>query len=225
MDDCSSSHEITRLLRAVQSGKASEEAAENKLYERVYTELRKRAHGQRRRWKGEPPLRTTALAHEAYLKLVDQEEQSWESRSHFFAVAAKAMRHILIDRARRKSREKRGGDVPTLSLEELRERIGRDVAVAEEAAEMLVTLGEALERLEETRPRAARGVECRFFGGMTIEETAEALGVSERTVSRDWTQAQAWLLREMKRIQSGGISPGEGAGGSKGDKQLEEDES
>jgi RNA polymerase sigma factor (TIGR02999 family) len=217
-----SSHEVTRLLRAVQSG---QDAAENELYERVHTELRDRARRQRRRWKGDPSLRTTALAHEAYLKLVAQKEQSWESRSHFFAVAAKAMRHILIDAARRKTRAKRGGHVPTLSLEGLRKRIDRHVAVVEEAAEVIMLLDEALERLEEKHPRAARGVECRFFAGMTIEETAEALGVSERTVSRDWTHAQLWLLREMKRIQRGGVRPDEGDAVPEGDTPLETDES
>lgn len=221
------SHEVTRLLRAVRSGEGAAEkgAALDELYERVYTELRRRARRQRRRWKGDPTLQTTALAHEAYLKLVDQKEQSWKSRSHFFAVAAKAMRHILVDAARRKTRKKRGGEAAKLSLEELRERMGREVAMAEEVAEVLVVLGEALERLEEEHPRAARGVECRFFGGMTIEETAEALGISERTVSRDWDLAQVWLLREMKRIRSGGAEPGEGGAAPEGDTHLEGDES
>lgn len=222
MEDRSSSHEVTRLLRAVQNG---QDAAENELYERIHTELRDRARRQRRRWKGEPSLRTTALAHEAYLKLVAQKEQSWESRSHFFAVAAKAMRHILIDRARRKRAQKRGGDVPTLSLEGVKERVNRSVAVAEEAAEVVVLLDAALQRLEEEHPRAARGVECRFFAGMTIEETAEALGVSERTVSRDWTHAQPWLYREMKRIHRGGKTPDQGDAVPEGDTPLERDES
>lgn len=209
MDDRSSSREVTRLLREVQSGNG---AAEDELFDRVYTELRRRARGQRRRVKGTPSLQTTALAHEAYLKLVAQEEQAWSSRSHFFAVAATAMRHILIDRARRKRAQKRGGDAATLSLEALKEKLGRAVAMTEEDAEAFVVLDAALQRLEDEHPRAARGVECRFFAGMTIEETAEALGVSERTVSRDWTHAQLWLYREMKRIRSGGETPdGEGS--------------
>lgn len=204
MEDRSSSHEVTRLLREVQNGNG---AAEDELFDQVYTELRRRARGQRRRRKGTPSLRTTALAHEAYLKLVAQKEQSWSSRSHFFAVAATAMRHILIDRARRKRAQKRGGDAATLSLEELKEKLDREVAMTEEDAEAFVVLDAALQRLEDEHPRAARGVECRFFAGMTIEETAEALGVSERTVSRDWTHAQLWLYREMKRIRSGGETP------------------
>lgn len=211
----SSSQTVTQLLLRVSAGKtdAAEEAS-SVLYKEVYEDLRRRARKQRRRWKGEPTLRTTALAHEAYLKLVASEEQSWESRSHFFAVAATAMRHILVDRARRKQREKRGGNARTLSLEELRETLGREVAMTQEDAEAFVLLDEALGRLEERRPRAARAVECRFFCGMTIEETAEALSVSTATVSRDWKQAKAWLYREMKRIRGGPTASGEEGPGS-----------
>lgn len=212
MDARSTSHEDARLLRA-EGGK---KAAEGALLEQVYSELRRRARGQRRRWKGDPSLRTTALVHEAYLRLVAREEQSWASRSHFFAVAAKAMRQILIDEARRKSREKRGGEVPTLSLEELKEKLGREVAMTEEDAEAFVLLDEALGQFEEARPRAARVVECRFFSGMTIEETAEALDISASTVSRDWKLGRAWLYRAMKRIRredvpGSGDEPGDGA--------------
>lgn len=190
-------HSVTELLIELRAGK---KAVVDELFDRVYTELQQRARAQRQRWKGDPSLQTTALVNEAYLKLVDQGEQSWSSRSHFFAVAAQAMRYILMNWARRKRAQKRGGDAPTLSLEEMRETLGRSVAMNEETAEALVVLDEALSRLEEEHPRAARSVECRFFSGMTIEETAEALGVSERTVSRDWTVAQSWLYREMKRI-------------------------
>lgn len=177
------------------------------LFDEVYTELRRRAQGQRKQWRGKPTLRSTALAHEAYLKLVDQEEQSWESRSHFFAVASQAMRHILVDRARKKRAQKRGGDAEVLSLEALREAFERDHATAEQRSEMLVVLDAALDRFEEEHERAARVVECRFFGDMTIEETAEALGMSGSTVTRDWDLAQAWLYREMKRIHGGGENP------------------
>lgn len=196
-----SSHSVTALLVEVRAGKR---AALDDLFEHVYAELRQRAQGQRRRWQGDPSLQTTALINEAYLKLVEQGEQSWTSRSHFFAVAAQAMRYILINWARAKRAQKRGGGAPKLSLEALRESLGREVAAAEEAAEALVVLGEALERFEQKHPRAARGVECRFFGGLSIAETAEALGVSEATVSRDWSLAQGWLYREMKRILEGG---------------------
>jgi len=200
----SSEATVTQLLVEAREGNGN---AEDALFDAVYTELRRRAQGQRKRWRGDPTLRTTALAHEAYLKLVEQSEQSWASRSHFFAVAARAMRHILINEARRKRAQKRGGGREVQSLEALRESLGRDQATAEERAEVLVVLDAALGRFEEEHERAARVVECRFFGGMTIEETAEALGVSGSTVSRDWDLAQAWLYREMGRIRGGGERP------------------
>jgi RNA polymerase sigma factor (TIGR02999 family) len=188
---------VTRLLVDLRAG---DEAAARDLFDEVYPELRRRARGQRKRWKGDPSLQTTALAHEAYLKLVDQAEQSWESRSHFFAVASRAMRHILINEAEQKRAQKRGGEAAVRSLEALRESMGQAQATTEERAEMLVILDAALDQFEKEHPRAARVVECRFFGGMTIEETAEALDVSGSTVSRDWDLAQAWLYRAMKRI-------------------------
>lgn len=200
----SSPDTVTELLVDFREG--NDEVVDG-LYNEVYTELRRRARGKRKEWKGDPTLRTTALAHEAYLKLVDQEEQSWESRSHFFAVASRAMRHILVDRARKKRTQKRGGEVTTLSLEALRESLDREEASVEHRSEMILVLDAALGRFEEERERAARVVECRFFSGMTIEETAEALGVSGSTVSRDWDLAQAWLYREMKRIRAGGEVP------------------
>jgi RNA polymerase sigma factor (TIGR02999 family) len=183
---------------------AGDDEAYDSLVEQVYAEMRQQARAQRRRWKGNPSLQTTALANEAYLKLVAQDARSWASRSHFFAVAAQAMRHILINEARRKRAKKRGGTARTLSLEALREAFGREVARAEERSEILLVLDEALERFQDVHPRAARCVECRFFSGMTIGETAEALGVSEATVSRDWSLAQAWLYREMKRLLEAG---------------------
>jgi RNA polymerase sigma factor (TIGR02999 family) len=202
-----SKHRVTELLADLQAGDG--EAAEP-LFEAVYDELRRLARGKREQWKGDPSLQTTALAHEAYVKLVGDEERSWENRSHFFAVAAQALRQILVNRARRKHAQKRGGEAPVLSLEELRETVNPEadeaadhkVTTAEEA-KLLVLLDEALGRFADEYPRAARGVECRFFGGMTIEETAEALGVSASTISRDWSLAKAWLYREMKRMRGG----------------------
>ena len=204
-----SKHRVTELLADLQAGNG--EAAEP-LFEAVYDELRRLARGKRREWTADPSLRTTALAHEAYVKLVGDEERSWENWSHFFAVAARALRQILVNRARRKRAQKRGGDAPILSLEALRETVeaegdeaaDRTVTTAEEA-QLLVLLDEALGRFAEEYPRAARGVECRFFGGMTIEETAEALGVSASTISRDWNLAKAWLYREMKRLRGGDV--------------------
>jgi RNA polymerase sigma factor (TIGR02999 family) len=197
MIDASPHRSITELLVAWRGG---QEAAFDRLFAQVYPTLRRCAHGQRRRWNGSPSLQTTALVHEAYLQLVHRNERSWQSRSHFFAVAARAMRYILVDWARRKRAAKRGGDARPFSLETLRETLGRDVAVTEETAEVLVVLDEALDRLYAEHPRAARSVEGRFFGGMTIPEVAEVLGVSPSTVSRDWLLAQGWLYREMRRL-------------------------
>jgi RNA polymerase sigma factor (TIGR02999 family) len=195
---------VTEVLVDVRNGS---DGAVDDLYQEVYTEIRRRAQNQRKQWQGDPTLRTTALAHEAYLKLVHETEQSWKSRSHFFAVASRAMRHILVDRARKNRADKRGGDAPTLSLENLRETLGRAQATAEQRSELLLVLEEALGRFEERHSRPARVVECRFFGGMTIEETAEALGVSGSTASRDWDLAQSWLYREMQRIRGAGETP------------------
>jgi RNA polymerase sigma factor (TIGR02999 family) len=195
---------VTELLVAWRDG---EDAAFDRLFEQVYDTLRRCAHQQRRRWRGTPSLQTTALVNEAYLRLVDCNEQSWSSRSHFFAVAARAMRYILLDWARRKCAQKRGGPTPPLSLDALRETLGREVAVTEETAEALLVLDAALDQLQAAHPRAARGVECRFFVGMSIEETAEALGVSASTVSRDWLIAQGWLYREMTHLLDGSDAP------------------
>jgi RNA polymerase sigma factor (TIGR02999 family) len=194
---------VTQLLVRLREGTSDGERKDEvlgALFERVYDELRRGARGQRRRWGGNPSLQTTALANEAYLKLVEQGEQSWKTRSHFFAVAAQAMRYLLINEARRRQAQKRGGGAHKVSLEELREVLGREVVAGEERAEVLIVLDEALTGLDAAHPRAARGVACRFFVGMTIEETAEALGVSAATVSRDWTFAQAWLYRAVKQM-------------------------
>lgn len=206
-----SKQRVTDLLADLRAGR--DEAAEP-LFKAVYDELRRLARKKRQQWRGDPSLRTTALAHEAYVKLVGGEERSWENRSHFFAVAAKAIRQILINRARRKRAQKRGEGAAVLSLEKLRKAMDPDADApadrkisTEEEAELLVLLDEALSRFAEEYPRAARGVECRFFGGMTIEETAETLGVSSSTVSRDWTLAKAWLYREMKRLRGEEAGP------------------
>jgi len=185
---------ITDLLRAVEQG---DRGAFDALFPLVYDELRLLAHRQRGTWRGDLTLDTTALVHEAYLKVVDQQRLPAESRAHFFAVAAKAMRHILCNYARDRSRKKRGGGVPDLRLEP-----GRDPAaqleLSDEQADTLAALDESLQALERVAERQARVVECRFFGGMGIEDTAAVLGVSPRTVKRDWTFARAWLRREME---------------------------
>jgi RNA polymerase sigma factor (TIGR02999 family) len=192
----SSQAEVTRLLDALERG---DNSAVDGLFPLVYEELRAVAHRQRRRWQGDDTLNTTALVHEAYLKLVDQSQASWESRAHFFATASKAMRHILMNYARDRRAQKRGGDQPRLSLEELSERLEGDVALSDDNADLLLALGEALERLERVNERQSRIVECRYFGGMTVQETAAALGISTATVSRGWALAQVRLYQDMQR--------------------------
>ncbi len=185
---------ITGLLQAIQRG---ERGALDKLFPLIYNELSVLAHHQRNAWHGDLTLNTTALVHEAYLKLVDQKRLPAESRAHFFAVAAKAMRHILCNYARDKHRQKRGGDAEHVSLGPAHDVAAR-VELSDEHARTLTALDAALQRLEHLADRQARVVECRFFGGMGVEETAEALGISPRTVKRDWTFARAWLRREMQ---------------------------
>ena len=181
--------DITRLLGEWRAG--SREAA-NRLFPLVYRELRAMAHRQLARRAPGDSLVTTALVHEAYLKLVDRSRASFNDRGHFFAVAARAMRQILVDQARKRYSQKRGGRVRKITLED-----GK-VPLAERAAEV-VALDEALIRLEEMEPRLGRVVELRFFGGLSVDEAAEALGVSPRTVKRDWLKARLFLHRELAR--------------------------
>ena len=191
-----SHEEVTRLLDAHQRGDVG---ALDALFPLVYDELRQVAHGQRQRWQGDHTLDTTALVHEAYLKLVDQSRASWESRAHFLATAARAMRHILINYARDRRAQKRGGEQPKLSLEELSEGLGGVAALSDDNAELLIALGTALNKLEQVNERQSRIVECRFFGGLTIEETAIALGISTASVSRGWALAQVRLFEDVQR--------------------------
>ncbi|MDF2770757.1 MAG: polymerase sigma factor [Geminicoccaceae bacterium] len=191
-----SEHDVTRLLEALQRG---DDGALDALFPLVYDELRVVAHRQRQRWQGDHTLDTTALVHEAYLKLVDQSRASWESRAHFLATAARAMRHILVNYARDRVAQKRGGKQPVLSLEELGDRLEGQAALSDGNADLLIALDAALENLERTNERQSRIVECRFFGGMSIEETAEALGISTATVSRGWALAQVRLYQDVRR--------------------------
>jgi RNA polymerase sigma factor (TIGR02999 family) len=160
----------------------------------VYEELHALAHRQRRRWQGDHTLNTTALVHEAYVKLAAQKRIDAEGRGHFLAIASRAMRHILCNHARAAGARKRGGDLERRSLDPLQPTA---VAPVEGHSDVLVALDDALRRLEDVDPRQSRVVECRFFGGLTVEETAAALGISPRTVKRDWQVAQAWLHREI----------------------------
>jgi RNA polymerase sigma factor (TIGR02999 family) len=200
MEHVSQQDEVTRLLDALQHG---DRAALDRLVPLVYEELRALAHGQRQRWQGDHTLDTTALIHEAYLKLVDQSRVSWESRAHFLATAAKAMRHILINYARDRRAQKRGGDQPKLSLEELSEGMEGTAVLSDDRAELLIALDAALTKLEHVNERQSRIVECRFFGGLTIEETAAALGISTASVSRGWALAQVRLFQDVQRALEG----------------------
>lgn len=157
------------------------------LFQALYAELRSAARRQLARGRPGDTLNTTALVHEAYLKLIRAGESRWRDRGHFFALAARAMRQIAIDHARRASTEKRGGAVVVMSLDAL------DVPDLSRADDLLL-LEEALERLEAVDPDLARLVELRFYAGLTVEETAEALAVSSRTVKRDWRKAKAFLF-------------------------------
>ncbi len=171
-------------------------AAVDQLFSILYDELKELAGRQRHRWHGNYTLNTTALVHEAYVKLVGQSRIEVGGRAHFRALASRAMRHILCDYARDQAAQKRGGGLERLPLEELR-AVSDQVVFSEEQSESLIALDQALERLEQVSPRQSRVVECRFFGGLTVEETATAVGTSARTVKRDWAMAQAWLHREM----------------------------
>lgn len=183
-----SSHDITRLLTAFRGG---DRAAFDRLVPLVYHELHGIARRQLRRLRPGDTLGTTGLVHEAYFKLVDQERAYPQDREHFFSIAAHAMRQVLIDYARHKGTEKRGGGRDPVTLDEAR-------AAAAEPETRLLELDAALVRLEELDPRLVRVVECRFFAGLNQDETAEALDVSVRTVQRDWKLAQAWLREELE---------------------------
>jgi RNA polymerase sigma factor (TIGR02999 family) len=200
MEHVSQQDEVARLLEALRHG---DPAAFDRLFPLVYEELRAVAHGQRQRWQGDHTLETTALVHEAYLKLVDQSRTSLESRAHFLATAAKAMRHILINYARDRTAKKRGGDRPKLSLDELSEGLEGATILSEDNDDVLIALDAALTKLAQVNERQSRIVECRFFGGLTIEETATALAISTASVSRGWALAQVRLFHDVQRELEG----------------------
>lgn len=180
--------DITAQLQAWGAGEA---AARETLFPLIYDELRRIAHRHLQREPHGHTLDTTALVHEAYLRLVDQTRADFTDRAHFFAVASNAMRRILVDYARRYLADKRGGAPRRVTLTD-------DMLVAEERADTLLAVDEALNELGRIDERLSRVVECRFFGGLTEEETAEVLGVTARTVRRDWTKAKGWLHRALK---------------------------
>lgn len=181
------SQDITRLLLAAGEG---DRVAFDHVMPLVYAELRGIARRQLRRLRPGDTLATTGLIHEAYIKLVGRERGSWRDRRHFYGIAARAMRDILVDYVRRRQAEKRGGGAAAIPLDEA--YMGQ---VQPEAR--LLEVDAALQRLEELDPRLPRIVECLFFAGLTQEETAEALGISERTVRRDWQRARVWLHEEL----------------------------
>jgi RNA polymerase sigma factor (TIGR02999 family) len=182
----------------LQDWSGGDAAAAERLMPLVYEELRRLARGYLRRERADHTLQPTALVNEAYLKLVDQTRVSWQNRSHFYGIAAQVMRRILVDHARGHASEKRGGLRHRLSLDEV------DVPAEERAAELLAVDG-ALRKLSEVFPRKVRVVELRFFVGMSVEETAGVLGVSDKTVMREWESAKLWLYSELN---AGGATDG-----------------
>jgi RNA polymerase sigma factor (TIGR02999 family) len=166
--------------------------AVDRLLPLIYNELKTLAHRQHLRFSGVETLNTTALVHEAYIKLVDHEHQNWKNRGHFFGVAAQAMRHILVDYVRARNSQKRGGGQAHVPLDE-------GLIMTDAEADDLLALDDALSSLEKLNPRQSRIVECRFFGGMTIEETAAVLDISTATVKRDWSLAQLWLFKTIQQ--------------------------
>lgn len=184
--------EITGLLAAARQGDGS---ATRRLIALVYDELRSMARRELRHWRHGQTITTTALVHEAYLRMVDTGGATWDDRSHFFAVAALAMRHILVDAARRRVAKKRGGDDVRVTLDEL--RLGGGQRDAEARAVEVLAIDRALTSLTALDGRLSQLVELRFFAGLTEEETAEVMGTSERTVRRDWRKARSFLFQAL----------------------------
>jgi len=183
----SSDAETTEILRDIANGDTS---AADRLLPLVYTQLRALAGSYMRNEPAAHTLQPTALVHEAFLKLVDQRRVDWKGRTHFFAVGAQIMRRLLVDHARARGRNKRGGGRRRIALDE-------GVKLSTRRDEDLLAVNEALEKLAKLDERQAKIVELRFFGGLTVEEVAEVLGVSKRTVEAEWTVIRAWLRREL----------------------------
>jgi len=181
------SGQVTQLLLELREGNR---AAVDGLTPLVYRELKRIAGAQLPNERPGHTLQATALVHEAYLKLVGQRDVAWQNRAHFYGVAAQVMRRILLDYAKARVRDKRGGVIRRTLLDEA-------LLVSEERASSLVVIDEALTRLEQLDPRQAKVVELRFFSGLSVEETGEAMGISAPTVKREWAMAKAWLYREL----------------------------
>ncbi|PYV73276.1 MAG: RNA polymerase subunit sigma-70 [Acidobacteria bacterium] len=181
--------DVTLLLKQLSAG---DHDAVDQLVPVLYNELRRLAAYYLRQERSNHTLQATALVHEAYLRLVDQRAVEWKNRSHFFGVAAQVMRRILLDYARSHQAVKRGGPSPKISLDDA-------MVYGEDQTGQLVALDELLTRLSSMDPQQGRIVELRFFGGMSVEETAELLAISPRTVKRDWAMAKSWLSRELRK--------------------------
>src|SRR4030095_10320560 len=186
-------HQVTQLLQQWSEG---DKDALDKLIPLVHGELHRLAHDHMRREKAGHVLQTSALINEAYIRLVDQPQIRWQDRAHFFGIAARLMRHILVDDARKRNAAKRGGSFIRVPMDEAN-------TVVQEQAANVAALDDALQRLETIDERQGKIVELRFFGGLSVEETAEILKVSPGTVMRDWTFARAWLRNEMRAAYSG----------------------
>jgi RNA polymerase sigma factor (TIGR02999 family) len=182
--------EITQMLLELTDGN---EEVVNQILPHIYDELRRLASSYLRRERSNHTLQPTALVHEAYMKLIDQTRVKWQNRAHFFGIAAQVMRRILMDHARKHTAEKRGGDAEVLPIEE------EILIVSHDKSAELIALDDALHPLAEIDERKAKIVELRYFGGLSIEETAEVIGVSVPTVNREWRMAKAWLYSELAR--------------------------
>jgi RNA polymerase sigma factor (TIGR02999 family) len=181
--------DVTQLLAALQNGRSD---AASQLIPLVYEELHRLARQQMRRERPDHTLQATALLHEAYLRLVNQPERTWQNRTHFIAIAAQVMRRILVDHGRARRTAKRDGMLRRVALNE-------PLLITRDQPEELLALNDALERLAQLDARQSRVVELRYFGGLTVDETAAALGTSPRTVKREWRVARAWLHREVQK--------------------------
>lgn len=188
-DNQSVAGKVTSLLLEISGGNR---AIVDDLMPLLYKELKRIAAAHLRRERPGHTIQPTALVNEAYLKLIDQREANWQNRAHFFGVASQVMRRILIDYAKGRARRKRGGGAYQTTFDEA-------LAVSEDRASELMDIDEALRKLEALDPRQVKIVEMRFFAGLSVEETAEAMGISEPTVKREWAMAKAWLYRELSR--------------------------
>jgi RNA polymerase sigma-70 factor, ECF subfamily len=183
------SHTVTEML--AEWSESGDREALDQLMPIVYDELHRQAARYLRHERQDHTLQTTALVHEAYVRLIDQAEVRWQNRAHFYGIAAEMMRRILVDHARKRNAAKRGGDAVKVTLND-------DVRAASEQNLDLIAVDEALTKLTEIDQQQARVVELRFFGGLNVEETAAVLRISERTVKRDWSVAKAWIRRELR---------------------------